>query len=49
MFSRVLTLFLSLMHTVTIESSGVFPPEVLVTEAVKILEEKCDRVISDLS
>ncbi|ONH99346.1 hypothetical protein PRUPE_6G025800 [Prunus persica] len=33
----------------TIESSGVFPPEVLVTEAVKILEEKCDRVISDLS
>ncbi|KAI5321339.1 PREDICTED: DNA-directed RNA [Prunus dulcis] len=32
-----------------IESSGVFPPEVLVTEAVKILEEKCDRVISDLS
>lgn len=33
----------------TIESAGALPPEVLFTEAVKILEEKCDRVISELS
>jgi DNA-directed RNA polymerase I and III subunit RPAC1 len=35
--------------TVTIESTGALPPEVLFTEAVKILEEKCERVISELS
>jgi hypothetical protein len=34
---------------VTIESTGSMPPEVLFTEAVKILEEKCARVISELS
>jgi len=34
---------------VTIESTGALPPEVLFTEAVKILEEKCERVISELS
>jgi hypothetical protein len=34
---------------VTIESTGSLPPEVLFTEAVKILEEKCERVISELS
>lgn len=33
----------------TIESAGSVPPEVLFTEAVKVLEEKCDRVISELS
>ncbi|KAK3158156.1 hypothetical protein QOZ80_2AG0133590 [Eleusine coracana subsp. coracana] len=33
----------------TIESTGAMPPEVLFTEAVKILEEKCERVISELS
>lgn len=33
----------------TIESTGALPPEVLFTEAVKILEEKCERVISELS
>lgn len=33
----------------TIESTGSMPPEVLFTEAVKILEEKCARVISELS
>lgn len=33
----------------TIESSGALPPEDLFTEAIKILEEKCDRVISELS
>lgn len=34
---------------VTIESAAALPPEVVFTEAVKILEDKCDRVISDLS
>ncbi|GKV44567.1 hypothetical protein SLEP1_g51735 [Rubroshorea leprosula] len=32
----------------TIESTGALPPEVLFTEAVKILEDKCERVITDL-
>ncbi|KAJ0982020.1 hypothetical protein J5N97_010275 [Dioscorea zingiberensis] len=32
-----------------IESTGALPPEVLFTEAVKILEDKCDRVICELS
>ncbi|CAM8998568.1 unnamed protein product [Rhodiola kirilowii] len=31
----------------TIESTGALTPDVLFTEAVKILEEKCDRVIDD--
>ncbi|XP_052482393.1 uncharacterized protein LOC105764210, partial [Gossypium raimondii] len=33
----------------TIESTGALPPEVLFTEAVKILEDECERVIMDLS
>eukprot|EP00268_Persea_americana_P032351 TRINITY_DN31800_c0_g1_i1.p1 TRINITY_DN31800_c0_g1~~TRINITY_DN31800_c0_g1_i1.p1 ORF type:complete len:109 (+),score=26.61 TRINITY_DN31800_c0_g1_i1:290-616(+) len=33
----------------TIESTGALPPEVLFTEAVKILEEKCERIIAELS
>ncbi|XP_061353173.1 uncharacterized protein LOC133297953 isoform X2 [Gastrolobium bilobum] len=33
----------------TIESTGALPPEVLFTEAVKILEDKCERVIAELS
>ncbi|XP_074320115.1 uncharacterized protein LOC141656924 [Silene latifolia] len=33
----------------TIESTGALPPDVLFTEAVKILEEKCVRIISELS
>lgn len=33
----------------TIESSGALPPEVLFTEAVKILEEKCEALIHELS
>ncbi|KAJ9182500.1 hypothetical protein P3X46_006491 [Hevea brasiliensis] len=33
----------------TIESTGAMPPEVLFTEAVKILEDKCERVITELS
>ncbi|MQL71918.1 hypothetical protein Taro_004250 [Colocasia esculenta] len=32
-----------------IESTGALPPEDLFTEAVKILEDKCDRLISELS
>jgi DNA-directed RNA polymerases I and III subunit RPAC1 len=35
--------------SVKIESAAALPPEVLFTEAVKILEEKCERVISELS
>ncbi|XP_052481955.1 uncharacterized protein LOC128035914 isoform X3 [Gossypium raimondii] len=34
---------------VTIESTGALPPEVLFTEAVKILEDECERVITELS
>uniref|UniRef100_A0A2C9UDJ2 DNA-directed RNA polymerases I and III subunit RPAC1 n=1 Tax=Manihot esculenta TaxID=3983 RepID=A0A2C9UDJ2_MANES len=33
----------------TIESAGALPPEVLFPEAVKILEDKCERVITELS
>ncbi|CAA2995749.1 DNA-directed RNA polymerases I and III subunit rpac1 isoform X1 [Olea europaea subsp. europaea] len=33
----------------TIESTGALPPEMLFTEAVKILEDKCERVITELS
>ncbi|KAL6975176.1 hypothetical protein U1Q18_023970 [Sarracenia purpurea var. burkii] len=33
----------------TIESTGALPPEVLFTEALKILEDKCERVITELS
>lgn len=32
-----------------IESTGALPHEVLFTEAVKILEEKCERLIAELS
>lgn len=33
----------------TIESTGALPPEVLFTEAVKILEDKCELLITELS
>ncbi|XP_068642248.1 uncharacterized protein [Aristolochia californica] len=33
----------------TIESTGALPPELLFTEAVKILEEKCERILAELS
>ncbi|KAL4554677.1 hypothetical protein LXL04_037279 [Taraxacum kok-saghyz] len=33
----------------TIESTGALPPEVLFTEAVKILEDKCERLITEMS
>ncbi|KAA0065741.1 DNA-directed RNA polymerases I and III subunit RPAC1 [Cucumis melo var. makuwa] len=32
-----------------IESTGALPPNVLFTEAVKILEDKCERLIAELS
>lgn len=38
-----------ILFVVTIESTGALPPEVLFTEAVKILEDKCERVITELS
>jgi RNA polymerase Rpb3/Rpb11 dimerisation domain len=41
--------FLISSVSVKIESAAALPPEVLFTEAVKILEEKCERVISELS
>jgi DNA-directed RNA polymerase I and III subunit RPAC1 len=33
----------------TIESTGALPPQDLFTEAIKILEEKCESVITELS
>lgn len=33
----------------TIESTGALPPEVLFNEAVRILEDKCVRIITELS
>ncbi|KAL6594338.1 hypothetical protein ACP70R_048531 [Stipagrostis hirtigluma subsp. patula] len=33
----------------TVESAGSLPPEVIFIEAVKILEAKCEKVISELS
>ncbi|PKA45703.1 DNA-directed RNA polymerase II subunit RPB3-A [Apostasia shenzhenica] len=33
----------------TVESTGCLPPDVLFIEAVKMLEEKCERVFSELS
>jgi hypothetical protein len=44
-----LTCVLLLVCLVTIESTGAIPPDVLFTEAVKILEDKCERVITELS
>jgi len=46
---KYLTCVLLLVWPVTIESTGAIPPDVLFTEAVKILEDKCDRVITELS
>lgn len=39
----------SFLYPVTIESTGALSPETLFTEAVKILEDKCERVITELS
>ncbi|CAG13794.1 unnamed protein product, partial [Tetraodon nigroviridis] len=32
----------------TVESTGILPPEVLVTEAIKVLMNKCQRFLSEL-
>lgn len=34
--------------TVTVESTGILPPEVLVTEAIKVLMAKCQRFLNEL-
>lgn len=41
--------FIPFLYAVKIESTGALPPEVLFTEAVKILEDKCERLIAELS
>eukprot|EP00252_Welwitschia_mirabilis_P010863 TRINITY_DN2446_c0_g1_i1.p1 TRINITY_DN2446_c0_g1~~TRINITY_DN2446_c0_g1_i1.p1 ORF type:complete len:372 (-),score=71.85 TRINITY_DN2446_c0_g1_i1:77-1192(-) len=33
----------------TVESAGALPPEVLFTEAVKMLYQKCERILAELS
>lgn len=43
------SLFSPAKFIVSLESTGALPPEVLFTEAVKILEDKCERVITELS
>lgn len=39
---------ISVSHTVTVESTGILPPDVLVTEAIKVLMAKCQRFLSEL-
>lgn len=34
--------------TVTVESTGILPPDVLVTEAIKVLVAKCQRFLNEL-
>jgi hypothetical protein len=46
---KYLTFVFFLVCLVTIESTGAITPDVLFTEAVKILEDKCERVITELS
>ncbi|KAL5974343.1 hypothetical protein ACLOJK_031007 [Asimina triloba] len=46
---RIKFLMFEFHYAVTIESTGALPPEVLFTEAVKILEDKCERIITELS
>ena len=38
-----------LSSLVTVESSGVLPPDVLVTEAIKVLMTKCSRFLNELN
>lgn len=38
-----------LVGAVSIESTGALRPEVLFTEAVKILTDKCQRILTELS
>lgn len=35
--------------TVTVESTGIMSPDVLVTEAMKVLMAKCQRFLSELN
>jgi DNA-directed RNA polymerase I and III subunit RPAC1 len=37
-----------LLGAVSIESTGALPPEVLFTESIKILTEKCQRILTEL-
>lgn len=37
-----------LSHTVTVESTGILTPDVLVTEAIKVLMAKCQRFLNEL-
>ncbi|KAL6529403.1 hypothetical protein OROGR_015026 [Orobanche gracilis] len=46
---RSCTLCRECIRQVTIESTGALPPDVLFTEAVKILEQKCQRVMTEHS
>lgn len=41
-------LFCPSSHTVTVESTGILAPDVLFTEAVKVLMSKCQRFLSEL-
>lgn len=33
---------------VSVESTGILPPDVLVTEAIKILMAKCQRFLTEI-
>lgn len=33
---------------VTVESTGILPPDVLVTEAIKVLMNKCQKFLNEL-
>lgn len=39
---------LSFSLAVTVESTGILPPDVLVSEAIKVLMAKCQRFLSEL-
>lgn len=43
----VIEFLIVFFFSVNIESTGSLPPDVLFTEAVKILEAKCETVIAD--
>lgn len=34
---------------VSVESTGILPPDVLVTEAIKVLMAKCQRFLSEMN
>jgi len=38
----------SLWSPVSVESTGVLPPDVLVSEAIKVLMGKCQRFLDEL-